>query len=204
MKQLFKNTPKSYIAELSQATFSGRIVVIDSLLEMKKAVDYLKSYSVLGIDTETRPAFKKGVVHKVSLLQLSTFDCCFLFRLGRINLPTEILELLESKEITKVGLSLKDDLHALRQRVPFTPAGFIDLQDYVKPFGIEDMSLQKLYANLFALRISKSARLTNWDADVLADSQKHYAALDAYACLQIYNELLELEQSKAYVVTEIS
>ena len=38
---------------------------------------------------------------------------------------------------------------------------------------------QKIYAILFQKKISKGQRLTNWEADVLTDSQKKYAALDA-------------------------
>lgn len=200
MKELFKNTPKAYISELPLAVFPGRIVVIDSLLEAKKAIAYLSTCPVLGIDTETRPAFKKGVFHKVGLLQLSTLECCFLFRLNRINLPTELLTLLENEEVKKIGLSLKDDLRMLRKRAAFSPAGFVDLQDFVKVFGIEDMSLQKLYANIFGQRISKGARLTNWEADVLTEAQKHYAALDAYACLRMYNELVTLYENKDYAL----
>lgn len=200
MKELFKNTPKAYISELPLAAFQGRIVVIDSLLEAKKAIAYLNTCPLLGIDTETRPAFKKGVFHKVALLQLSTLECCFLFRLNRIKMPTELIALLENEKVQKIGLSLKDDLYMLRNRAAFNPAGFVELQDFVKVFGVEDMSLQKLYANIFGQRISKSARLTNWEADVLTEAQKRYAALDAYACLQMYNELVALYESRDYTL----
>lgn len=201
MKQLFKSTPKEYVATLPQAVFKGRIVVISTITETQKAIQALQGQTILGIDTETKPAFKKGVIHKVSLLQISTNNLCFLFRLNLIGLPKELISILEDPTISKIGLSLKDDLHGLCQRAHFTPAGFIDLQNVVKVIGVEDMSLQKLYANLFGYRISKSARLTNWDNDVLTDSQKHYAALDAYACIQLYTELTSLIQTKNYTIT---
>lgn len=199
MITLFKATPKEYIAQLPLASFNEKIVVVDSLTECKKAIAFLNNHSILGIDTETRPAFKKGVKHKVSLLQISTEKVCFLFRLNRINIPTELADLLTNKNILKIGLSLKDDLQALRSRIEFKPNGFIDLQDYVKLLGIQDMSLQKLYANVFGKKISKGQRLSNWDADVLTDSQKHYASLDAYACLQLYSELLRLKETGDYI-----
>lgn len=169
--------------------FQGRIIVIDTLPDAEKAVKALSSENILGIDTETRPSFKKGVHYNVSLLQISTSDTCFLFRLNRIGMPASVISLLENSEIKKIGLSLHDDYQALTKRKRFTPQAFIDLQKYVADFGIEEKSLQKIFAIIFGQRISKSQQLTNWDADVLTDKQKLYAATDAWACLSIYNHL---------------
>lgn len=182
---------KSEIATMPNVLFEGRIFVIDTPNEAEKAVKALSTEKIIGIDTETRPAFRKGVTHSVSLLQLSTADTCFLFRLCRIGLPDSLVSLLENKKITKVGLSLHDDYQALKRRTPFTPGGFLDLQKFVTEFGIEEMSLQKIYAIIFGQRISKNQQLSNWDADVLTDKQKLYAATDAWACLNIYNRLTE-------------
>jgi len=134
----------------------------------------------------------------VSLLQVSTSDICFLFRLNHIGITPAILRLLENKVVPMVGLSLHDDMLSLHKRVAFTPGFFIDLQDLVGELGIEDLSLQKLYANLFHQKISKRQRLTNWDSDVLNDKQKAYAALDAWACINLYKEILRLKQSGDY------
>ena len=134
----------------------------------------------------------------VSLLQVSTSDVCFLFRLNHIGITPAILRLLENKAVPMVGLSLHDDMLSLHKRVVFTPGFFIDLQDLVGELGIEDLSLQKLYANLFHQKISKMQRLTNWDSDVLNDKQKAYAALDAWACINLYKEILRLKQSGDY------
>ncbi len=49
-------------------------------------------------------------------------------------------------------------------------------------------------------KISKSQRLSNWEADVLSDGQKQYAATDAWACLNIYNLLQELKQTGNYEI----
>ena len=166
--------------------------------EAEKAVDFLLSRDILGVDTETRPSFKKGETHMVSLLQVSTSDVCFLFRLNHIGITPAILRLLENKAVPMVGLSLHDDMLSLHKRVAFTPGFFIDLQDLVGELGIEDLSLQKLYANLFHQKISKRQRLTNWDSDVLNDKQKAYAALDAWACINLYKEILRLKQSGDY------
>ena len=88
-----------------------------------------------------------------------------------------------------VGLSIHDDFRALHKLSEFEPAAYVELQGYVKQFDIADNSLQKIYAILFGKRISKGQRLTNWEADVLTESQQAYASLDAKACLQIYEYL---------------
>ena len=180
-KIIYNKFDKKSIAQLPTVTFPGKTVVVMSESEAEKAVHFLLSQDILGVDTETRPSFKKGETHMVSLLQVSTSDVCFLFRLNHIGITPAILRLLENKAVPMVGLSLHDDMLSLHKRVAFTPGYFIDLQDLVGELGIEDLSLQKLYANLFHQKISKRQRLTNWDSDVLNDKQKAYAALDAWA-----------------------
>ncbi len=197
-KVIHNKFDKKSIAQLPQVTFPGKTVVVMSESEAEKAVDFLLSNDILGVDTETRPSFKKGESHKVSLLQVSTSDTCFLFRLNHIGITPAIVRLLENKAVPMVGLSLHDDMLSLHKRVGFTPGNFIDLQDLVGELGIEDLSLQKLYANLFHQKISKRQRLTNWDSDILNDKQKAYAALDAWACINLYKEIIRLKNSGDY------
>lgn len=186
---------KKDIGALPQASFDGRIIIIQSEVDADKAVSYLLNQDILGIDTETRPSFRKGQTHQVALLQVSTVDTCFLFRLNMIGITESIKRLLEDCSVIKVGLSLKDDMHQLSKRADFTPGTFIELQNEVKKMGIKDMSLQKIYANLFSKRISKGQQLSNWEADTLTPQQKAYAATDAWACIMIYNELNELKRN---------
>ena len=100
--------------------------------------------------------------------------------------------------VTKVGLAWSNDLLSLHKLGSFKTGTFIDIQDMVKEFGIEDQSLVKIYANLFGQRISKADRLSNWERDVLKDSQKAYAAIDAWACIRIYEELTRLKATNDY------
>ncbi len=180
---------KEQLAELPLAEYDGRSIVISSLLDCRKAVRYLSRQPLLGFDTETRPSFRKGHLNKVALLQISTADECFLFRLNRIGFPKELIALFENDKITKVGLSIKDDLHQLGTLANFKPENIIELQSFVKGYDIADNSLQKVYAIIFSKRMSKGQRLTNWEAETLTEAQQCYASLDAYACLQIYNRL---------------
>lgn len=198
MKILYSKYDKRQIVNLPVVQFEGRVIVIQSAGEARRAIDYLLTFPRVGIDTETRPNFKPGGMNPVALLQVSTPEACFLFRLNRIGLPSSIIRLFTDKGTQKIGLSLHDDWTQLRKRADFHPENDIDLQDYVKPLGILDMSLQKLYANLFGYKISKTQRLTNWEADVLTEKQKRYAATDAWVCLQLFDEVNRLLKTRDY------
>ena len=197
-KSIYNKFDKKIIPTLPQVIFQGKIIVVLNETEAKKAVDYLLTNDILGVDTETRPTFKKGQIRKVSLLQVATEDICFLFRLNMIGINDDIKRLLENKLVPMIGLSWHDDILALHKRREFVPGNFIDLQDIVGELGIKDLSLQKLYANIFHQKISKRQQLTNWEADVLNDKQKEYAATDAWACVMLYNEIMHLKQSGDY------
>ena len=195
---LYNKFDKHAITALPPLKFPGRIIVIQSADETEKAVDYLLKADILGFDTETKPVFKRGRQNKVALLQVSTEDTCFLFRLNRIGLCPAIIRLLETTDVRNIGLSWHDDIASLHKRGGFSPKGFFELQDHMKELGIEDMSLAKLYANLFGERISKREQLSNWDNDVLTDKQKGYAATDAWACIRLYKEYQRLKETKDY------
>ena len=196
--KLYNKFDKKNISDLPRVTFPGKIIVVITETEANKAVDFLLSADILGIDSETRPVFKKGQHHKVALLQVSTKDVCFLFRLNLIGMPACIVRLLEDTTVLKVGLSLHDDFSMLHQRDEFKIGRFIDLQNIVSEFGIEDLSLQKLYANLFHERITKRQQLSNWEAPILTEQQKIYAATDAWTCIQLYERLEELHKTHNY------
>ena len=182
---------KQQLSALPQAHFSGSIVVIDSPSAAESAVEQLRKADLIGFDTETRPSFKKGQSHNVALLQLSSSDVCFLFRLNKIGMPESLKNLLEDSRKIKVGLSIHDDFRNLRKTFDIEPDGFVELQTFVTRWNITDKSLSKLYGILFGQRLSKSQRLSNWESDQLAESQMHYAALDAQACIHIYSYLNE-------------
>lgn len=204
IKQIKNKITKAEIATLPKVLFPGRIFVIYTEADADKAISYLQTQRIVGVDTETRPSFKRGTTHKVALLQISTSDTCFLFRLNQIGMPPSLQEFLMSDTL-KIGLSLKDDFTMLRRRknVNAEEGNWIELQDYVGRFGIEDRSLQKIFANLFGQKISKSQRLSNWEAETLSEGQMKYAATDAWACVEIYNCLSELERTRAYELIKV-
>ena len=203
MRLLYSKFNKEAIHELPQVLFTGRIIVITSEKKAEKAVDFLLKQSILGVDTETRPVFRKGQSYKVSLLQVATHDTCFLFRLNILGITPSIKRLLENTETKMIGLSWHDDLLALHKRSDFKKGNFIDLQDIIGDLGIKDLSLQKLYANIFRQKISKRQRLTNWNNETLSEKQKQYAATDAWACIQLYEEIMRLKVSGDYQLVQV-
>jgi ribonuclease D len=192
---LGKTITKEEISLFPVEEFTGQIYEIKTEVETEEAVDYLSKVGMLGFDTETRPSFRKGHVNGVALIQLSTDDICFLFRLNKMDFsPSTLIRLLSNPETLKIGLSLKDDFQSMRRKMKFIPEGFVDLQKIVTQYDIEDTGLQKIYALLFNKKISKNQRLTNWEAEELTEYQKKYAALDAWACLKIYKKLCLLKK----------
>jgi ribonuclease D len=180
---------KEELKKLPLAAFGGEIHVIDSRGGVKKFMPVLMKEKILGFDTETRPAFRKGRRNPVSLLQLSTEFHAFIFRVGLVGLPNPLVQLLESRDVIKVGAAVHDDLIELAQVRRFKPEGFLDIQKYVEAFGIENKAVAKLAGIVLGFRISKSQQLSNWDAETLTDAQKLYAATDAWACYKIYRAL---------------
>ena len=197
-KLIYNKVDKAMISNLKRVEFYGKIYVVTSPVEAEHAVDYLLSQPVLGFDTETRPSFEKGKHYHCALLQVSSHTECFLFRLNKIGLCPAVVRLLGNKEVTKVGLAWNNDMLSLKELGNFEPGHFIDLQDLVRELGIEDQSLVKIYANLFGERISKAERLSNWERRELKESQMEYAAIDAWACVRIYNEVNRLLATREY------
>lgn len=182
---------KAQLAELTPVTYTGSVVMVNTSESIDLALDHLRKVPIVGFDTETRPSFKKGDPHNPSLMQISDGQICFLFRLCRTGLTPALREWLEDPRLLKVGLSLKDDFHQLRRLADFEPQGFIELQQLVRQYHIADASLSRIFAIIFGRRISKKQRLTNWEAPQLTLAQQHYAALDAWACLEIHKALTQ-------------
>ena len=192
-KTIPNSISKEELADLPAKEFAGYPVTVINLEQAEIAVKQIReSGQIVGFDTETRPSFQKGVSYRVCLVQLSVGQVCYLFRLNKIKeFPTCLKELLEDANLVKVGLSTQDDFKNLRKWCEdLEPKGFIELQNLVKNYGITDLSLAKIYALLFGLKLSKRQRLTNWEADQLNPKQLAYASLDAIACVEIYEALM--------------
>lgn len=191
---MFKESiSKEELVDLPLKWFDGEIIVVDSQWQVSSAIKILSKQKIIGFDTETRPAFKKGVFNTVSLLQLSTQKQAFLFRLNKIGFPNEIQLILSNPGILKPGVAIRDDIKALQVIQDFRAEGFIELQDTAKELGIQNFSLKKLSAIACGFRISKGQQLSNWEADELTEAQQIYAATDAWAALEIFENFIKAE-----------
>ncbi|QQS50667.1 MAG: 3'-5' exonuclease domain-containing protein 2 [Bacteroidota bacterium] len=179
------------IAGLPIGKFTGLTYYIDSLEKFDQVIDRLEQEKMLGFDTETKPSFKKGQVHQVSLLQFCSSKEAYLFRINKIGLPKQLVRILANDSIIKAGVAIHDDIATLRKIHDFKPAGFVELQQFVKGFGIEDNSLKKLSANILGFSISKRQQTSNWESDILSPAQIEYATTDAWVCHEIYKTLIQ-------------
>ena len=180
---------KEHIKNFPIMSFKGKMHLIKEKKDLKEALKILRRESVLGFDTETRPSFKKGENYSVSLLQLSTSDEAFLFRLNHLGLPDDLVSLLADPDILKVGVAILDDVRALLKLKKFDAEGFVELAKIASELGIVTCGLRNLAAIFFGVRISKKAQLTNWERPEFNSGQALYAATDAWICLEMYRFL---------------
>ena len=176
------------------AAFEGEVIVVDKEEQVAEAVAYLRTQKVIGVDTEARPSFQRGIHYPTALVQIASHERCYLFRLTHIGMPQALADLFADPNICKVGLAFRDDINGLRRRRDFTPANCIDVQTMVPKYGILDLGLQKIFAICFGRKISKTQQLTNWENSLLTPEQARYASTDAWATLLIYEDLLAHEQ----------
>lgn len=186
---LKRSIDKEEINLLPTMDFDGEIIEIVTPEGALKAVEILREEKVLGFDTETRPSFRKGEVYTPAILQLATDKRAFIFRLKFYPFPEPLRELLESPDVLKTGIGIKDDLHGLAKIIKFKPGGFVDLAESVKKLGIESASLRSLTAIFIGKKLLKKAKTTNWERTDLTGAQIKYAAIDAVVGYLIYEEL---------------
>lgn len=189
-------TPQE-IEKLEYASFPGKMYVIDSVgAEFNRAITYLRSQKIIGFDTETRPCFSQNQPrYGVALLQLSGPEKAFLFRINKIGMHRRLCNILANPKIIKVGAAVHDDIRGLQKYHEFKPASFVDLQKIVWEWGIKDKAVKKMAAIILGFRISKTQQLSNWEADVLSESQCKYAATDAWVCREMYIKLMNSEKN---------
>ena len=180
------------LRSLSLSYFEGKINVIERYGVAETIADKLRSYPVLGFDTESRPSFKKGKINRVALMQLATDKEAYLFRLCKMDIPKNLQALIADPKILKIGLALKNDLDLLKKLTKITPSGFIDLQDVVPEYNIKNLGLSKIAGIVMGVRISKSQQVSNWENNNLTPAQQRYAATDAWMCYMIYQKLKNL------------
>ena len=184
---------KQEVNALPLMKYEGKYQIIDDESQVKAAVAACKNASILGFDTETKPAFRKGEFYPVALLQISLPDMAYLFRLNKISLSEDIVSLFEDPTIKIAGIGIRDDIKDLQKLRNFEPQGFVDLNEFGAKLGFESIGARN-YAGMFMNhRISKSQQVSNWENAELTESQISYAATDAWICLEIYDKMMAIK-----------
>jgi ribonuclease D len=188
-----KQINKDEIENLPSGKYEGEICLVDNVLDIEQIFQEINSEKFLGVDTETKPSFKKGVSHKTSLIQIATSKKVYLFRIHKMGFHPLFVDLFENKNITKIGIAFFQDLKELKgEYVQFNPQNIVDLNEWCKKNGFENIGAKNLSAMVLGIKISKKQRVSNWELDVLSEAQLDYAATDAWVCRQIYAVLNQL------------
>jgi len=187
-----KKISKEEVNELPLFDYRGEIVVVENEHQADAALNLLLLEEVLGFDTESRPSFKKGEYYPVSLLQFSNATTAFLFRMHKIQFSPKLIDLLESPHIVKAGVALNNDLMELKKLKKFVDKGFVELHDLSGQLKVKNQGLRSLAAIFLNIRISKAAKLTNWENNDLSQAQLKYAATDAWVGRELYRIMRSL------------
>ncbi len=175
------------INALPMGGYDGPVHLVRSPEECGAALEALAGEPVLGFDTETRPAFRKGESYLPSLVQLAGREAVYLFQLRTLGFGDGLMRLLADERVVKAGVAVKRDVLDLQQLAPFEAAGFLDLGDIAKANGIHNHGLRGLCAVFLGFRISKSAQRSNWARAEYTDKMVRYAATDAWLGLELYH-----------------
>lgn len=183
--------PKEEIQHLPLIRFQGKIHLIETEKALNEAIRSMSKQKTWGFDTETKPTFIKGDYNHTALLQFATIQEAYLIRVSLLGIPKRLKSFLEDPEYKKIGISLRDDLKDMRKLEPFSPEGFIDLNNIAKELGIVQIGMRSLTGIFLQSRISKSQQTSNWENSELSAAQQSYAATDAWVCFKIYKLLDE-------------
>jgi ribonuclease D len=180
------------INELPIRRYEGAVHLVAAPHDLAQAMADIRQESALGFDTETRPAFRAGESYLPALAQLATARAVYLFQLQRLDCSAELREILSAERIVKAGVGLTDDLRQLRKSFPFTEKAMVDLGAAARAQGMERSGVRTLAAAFLGFRIPKGSKTSNWAAARLTPQQIAYAAMDAWACRELYLKFREL------------
>ncbi len=183
---LFRRLNSEEINALPQLKYDGPVELLKTEQAASAAVKELAAETLLGFDTETRAAFRKGESYNPSLLQLCSSSKVYIFQLRGTGLCADMRRLLANPEIIKAGVAVKRDIQELQQLNSFKAAGFVDLGETARKAGMHHHGLRGLVALLLRGRLSKQAQRSNWARRELSPYQVAYAATDAWVSRKLY------------------
>jgi ribonuclease D len=180
------------MAALPIRRYEGEIHLVATRSDLERAVAEIAAERVVGWDTETRPAFRKGESYLPSLVQVATARAVYILQLSRMDVSQPVAGFFAAREIVKVGISVADDLRNLKRVFPFDEQSVLDAGKVAKRHGLEQTGLRNLAGIFLGFRVPKGKRTSNWAAQRLSPQQIEYAATDAWACRELYLRFREL------------
>ena len=190
------------MAKLAIRRYEGRVRLVATPGDLEEAQGDLRQEAIVGLDTETRPAFKKGESHLPALVQVATARAVYLFQLRRTEVFPVVAELLSDPRSVKAGVSLADDLRALKKVFPFEEKNVLDLGQVARRSGFGQTGVRNLAGILLGFRIPKGTKTSNWAAPQLSAAQIAYASTDAWACRELYLRFQSLGMLRAKAPAE--
>lgn len=172
--------------ELPVRRYEGPVNFVASPAQLHAARLDVLNERVIGFDTETRPAFRKGESYLPSIAQVATAKTVHIFPLRYPDTHRLLAEMLANADIVKTGVSLANDLRTLKQRFEFSEKRIVDLGVIAKRHGYAQTGVRNLAGIALGFRIAKGAKTTNWAAPQLSPAQIAYAATDAWVCRELY------------------
>jgi ribonuclease D len=185
------------MAKLPIRRYAGKLCVVATPQDLAHALADLRAEAVVGLDTETRPTFRKGEVHLPCLVQAATAHAVYLFPLRHPDAFPVLAELLSEPRIVKAGVGLAQDLRALRQVFAFVEKNLLDLGSVARARGLEQSGVRNLAGMFLGFRIPKGGSTSNWAAPQLTAAQLTYAATDAWACRELFLRFQSLGMLRA-------
>ena len=170
--------------------YNGETILVDTDAELEKACSEIEKCAIIGIDTETKPSFRKGQMNTVALLQIATDKKAYIVRLKKVKMSKRLADIFTNEAIKKIGIAIFDDLKDLKKIIPFTDKSVVDLNLLAPKLGFESIGAKKLSALVLGIRISKRQQVSNWELEQLSQAQIDYAATDAWICREIYLKLV--------------
>ena len=181
------------MSELPIRRYEGSVRVVTGHPDLQQAMEDLCQETVVGFDTETRPAFRPGESYLPSLVQFATAGAVYLLQVQQHDFSAAMREILSSERIIKVGVSVADDMRNLKQLFEFDERSVVDLGKVAKRHGLRQTGVRNLAGMFLGTRIPKGAKTTNWAARRLTPQQITYAATDAWACRELYLRFMQLK-----------
>lgn len=181
------------MSELPIRRYEGPVHVVAGPPDLQLAMRDILEESVVGFDTETRPAFKVGENYLPSLVQFATASAVYLLQAQQQDLFGAMRDILSSESVIKAGVSVVDDMRTLRKLFEFGDRSVVDLGKVAKRHGLKQTGVRNLAGIFLGARIPKGAQTTNWAARRLTPQQITYAATDAWVCRELYLRFRELK-----------